>query len=277
MTLPMTCVGDVAFGSYLLNLEPFHLDDIDTYNAPEMVWATLPRLVRPGVGVSGLQISPKLVTLQGRIVAARRSRDTMVKHTDLMKRALENVVADLKVGYTDNRVYLNARLNGTLTLAWPSGVEPVITWSAPFLCPDPLPALPQVSLVDNTQLGTVAGNHRRKIMLPAPGGNAFTYPVITITVPNVVGAYGTTSIWVINSTVTPNEQITVNATFAANDVLVIDCSTMAVTLNGVAHDYFGRFLRLDRQAGATNSLEIHSTSTSLPTLNITVTWRPRFY
>lgn len=278
MSIPLTCRGDIAFGTYLLNLEPFHVDDLQVYDAPEVVWANLPRLVRPGVGVSGQQLGPngKVVTIQGRIVAQRRSRSTMVMHTDLMKRALVNLISDLKTGYTDNRVYLNARLSGMLALAWPEDSTPVIRWTAAFLCPDPLPALPQVSLVDNTALSTVAGNHRRKILAPAPGGSAFTYPVITITMP-AGGPYGTTSIWVINSTVTPNEQITVNATFAANDVLVIDCDSMTVTLNGVAHDYFGKFPRLDRQAGATNNLEIHTTSTSLPTLNTTTTWRPRYY
>lgn len=130
---------------------------------------------------------------------------------------------------------------------------------------------------DAAALSTVSGNLREKLMQPAVGGTIYARPVITITFPAAGGSpFGTTELWVSNESLSPSPTIHVAASFAASDVLVIDCAAMTVKLNGVEVDFSGQFITLDPRVGAANDILLQTTSTSLPTLTFALAWRNRF-
>ncbi len=66
------------------------------------------------------------------------------------------------------------------------------------------------------------------------GGTANTSPKITIT---ITSASGVTKVDLLAN----GDKISISKSFSANDVLVIDCENMQVTVNGIIVDYVGIF------------------------------------
>lgn len=261
--MTFNCQYDVAFKGYQLNRPPFVVDNLRTYSAPPSLVSRLRRVTRPGSLVSRQQFDEKVVEITGRIVAAGRNRETLIMHTDIMKRSLENGRGNLLVGYPDARYYQQAQIVDEIKINWLEESSQVVNWTAQFLCSDPL----LLSAIDVTQLDTqlmasVGGTEFVKTLTLEPGGSAFTYPVLEITVQT--SSFLPTKIWVINVTVTPNQALFVTYPFAFGDVLTIDGPEMSVRVNGIEVDYSGQFPVLDRRAGRTNDIEIHCFSVEAP-------------
>lgn len=272
------CRNDIAFGSFVLNQRPFIVDAINTYSAPNLAVARLPRLTRPGAIISQSRYEEKLVEVSGRIVAAGAGRETMVRRSDLLKRELQSGRRDLSVGYTDGRVYLNAQIAGTVELEWNELDQNEILWTAPFLCPDPLLADPEVTVTsDVSELTLVTGSEYAKSMtFDLTRGTAFSYPRFVVTMPSLT-AFGITRVWIINTSVEGSPRIDVPFTFAPLNVLEIDGDDLTVKINDIEAEWEGQFVPIDRRAGATNVVELHVLATSTPTVAFQADWRARWF
>lgn len=260
------------FGARHLNTGiNFIVDSINSLDAPNLELAAYPLGTTDGSSGGFTRYAAKQLTVNGRLIA--RSIVGKQQLVDWLGRDLAKGLQKLYVGAPDDRYYY-ARLQGSLTFQASMEFPQETGYAAPLLALDPFAyANVASSSVNNAQSTTVSGDQRHKVLTLTPGGSIYSWPLVTITVP-AGGPYGTTSIWVTN--ITTGQTITIARTWAANDILLIDCAAKTVTVNGVRVDYAGTFPYLDPRQGATNAFEINSTSTSQPTLNTTVAWTSRF-
>lgn len=272
------CREDIAYGSYIINRPPFFVDSINVYSAPNLAVSRLARLTRPGSIISQSRIEEKIVELTGRIVPEKRSRQTILTHIDRFKTALLNTeLPILSVGYPDGRSYRGVQVVGEIEVAWEEASYNSIPWTVQFLCPNPLLTHNILQFVtDNDPLTLVSGSEYRKILTIEPGGTAFSYLRFLITIPSG-SSFGISSIKIVNTTVEGDPQIVVQETYLADDQLLIAGEELVVSINDVPTDFEGQFIPADRRAGSTNTIEIWATATSTPTLNVAVTWRPRWF
>lgn len=227
---------------------------------------------REGAIVTDTRHPSRMIDLSGVVQAA--DFDTLEDNRDALVRALSNGVQALKLGYQDER-YWNARLVGEVEQERLGGPRAWF-WKARLLAADPFAyAAAATTTNDNNALSNIAGSLYKKAIAVTVGGNIYSRPTLTITVPSG-GPYGMTRIAVINATVSPTEALTVLRTWAADEVLVINCDTFSVTVDGVEVNYAGNFPVFDRRAGTTNSIEVHATASSTPTLNCSFVHTPRW-
>ena len=108
----------------------------------------------------------------------------------------------------------------------------------------------KATIIDAVSLSAISASPY--VGLLSIGGTANTFPKITITFTAVSG--GTKVDLLANG-----DKISISKSFAVNDVLVIDCENMQVTVNGIVFDYVGIFPTFG--VGA-NIYEIDVTATS---------------
>jgi hypothetical protein len=87
--------------------------------------------------------------------------------------------------------------------------------------------------------------------------------------------YGLTKLWIINNSLSPPWKLAVIKTFAAGDVVIIDCAALTATINAVtAANTEGAYPILDPRV-TDNAIEVHAIATSPPTLTVETdaTWR----
>lgn len=134
----VNCRSDVAFGSFLLNMPPYYIDDMQVYHAPAHQINRQPQLMQPGSMASNTRYDEKIVELRGRIVGLTNTgRATMVRRLDRLQMALSSGPAALKVGYADERYYKDAIIIDSADANWSDQAPNQIDWTARFLAADP--------------------------------------------------------------------------------------------------------------------------------------------
>lgn len=261
--------GDYAFGSLALNDNVNYLVEQAPPQSPPLELQRLPFASREGSAISYVRIAENQARLRGLVKGTTFSNTE--GFLDALIKQLYNGEQALKLGYQDER-YWNARLQ-TISHTKQNGL--LYAYDAQFIVADSMGfAASPSTLSDAAQLVTVSGNLRRKTLTPTPGGSGPCRPTYTITFPGA--AYGTTILTVRNVSVSIPQALTITRTFGATDIVVINCDTFVVTVNGAVVDFGGQFPLLDPRAGATNSIQIDSTSTSLSTLTVQIDWRSRW-
>lgn len=264
--------GDYAFGTFLLE------DPANGYAvvggeppSPALTVARERIAIRDGSVPTYTRFEEALGTLT--ILIKGSTFQATEDRLDALLLALARGEQTLKLGYQDERYWLARFMNGA-RVTKVTGVY--YNASIDYVAPSAFAyAASASSLTNNSALSNVSGSHYKKTLTPTVGGSIYSWPIITITIPGG-GPYGLSSIWVVNASASPNQQITITRTFAASDVIVIDCAGQSVTVNGVEVDFSGQFLSLDPRIDTTNSIEIHGTASSTPTLNVSLDWTKRF-
>lgn len=113
-------------------------------------------------------------------------------------------------------------------------------------------------------------------LTPTIGGDIYSRPVFMLTVPNAGTNYNISQIRLVNTTVTPNQEIDITFAFQPGDVLTIDCSAYTVKVNGIPVDFAGQFPVLDPRAGATNNFVLYALATDQPTVTPEIDWTSRW-
>ena len=111
-------------------------------------------------------------------------------------------------------------------------------------------------------------------LTPTVGGTAPSRPVYTLTLPAT--DYTIQQIYIVNSSQNPDQQITITRTFLPGDVIVIDCDSFSVTVNGAAADFDGQFPLLDPRLGTTNTISFYAVAADTPTLTPRIDWTSRY-
>lgn len=196
--------------------------------------------------------------------AAQDARDAMILD-------LSRDEQNLRLGHLDNR-YWRARLQDIkFEVINPLGYDYHATFAV--LRPFAYANSANANVVDNNALTLVAGNHYRKVISVPVGGTIHNWPTITLTFAG--GPFGTTEVWVYNAS-TGQQTMIDDTGFSANDVIEMNSDLEIVTVEGVPWHFQGQFIYLDPRAGVSNSIEIHTTSTSVPTINATIASRNRY-
>ena len=111
-------------------------------------------------------------------------------------------------------------------------------------------------------------------LTPTIGGTAPSRPVYTLTLPAT--DYSIQQVYIINSSADPDQQIMIRRTFRPGDVIVINCDTFAVTVNGEAADFDGVFPLLDPRLGTTNTIDFYAIAADTPILTPQIDWTKRW-
>lgn len=271
--------GDVAFGAFNLNDKVNYIVRRTlpvNFLGPEI--HRVPLAVREG-SITGFRRFPERVVEIPGAVKGSSIADLELKR-DALTMALLNGVQNLKLGFQDERYFI-AELEAGLFDEEPMGNGSVIVWTylAQFVVTDPFAyaVAAETTFLDAAASTNVSGDHYVKSLTPTVGGTIYTRPIIEIVIPGVGGApFGTTQIWVVNSTVFPPQQILIEAVFTSASIILIDTQQELVTIDDVPVDFSGVFPIMDPRAGATNTIEIHSTSTSTPTFGVSIDWTKRY-
>lgn len=202
-------------------------------------------------------------------VATELARDTLLR--DLYRGQQQ-----LKLGLADERYWL-ARLAGAPVIEKRNDglhmIEARFRPESAFA----YATAPGVLTVGPSALTSLGGGEYVLELAPTVGGNIYARPLITITFPAAGGSpFGVTSLWVKNNSFSPAPALYVDRTYAASNILTIDCSTFAVEVNGSPVDFAGQFITLDPREGTTNDIEVHVLASSTPTLTAKLDWTPRW-
>lgn len=270
----MAMSGALTFGS-------FNLDNVA--NGYAVLRADPPpinqEILRSPLYYEGSQASkyrwPELpITIEG-VVSGATQIETRQRY-DALVLALANGENNLKLGYDDARYWEATLLNIQPTRL--ATINPlVISYIAQFICLSPFAFnASEDSEVSSDALTLVSGSEYSKQIPVDVNGTIYVNPTITIGPFPVAGPYGTTAVWITNTSNDPDHYLRINHTFIDGDTIIINSQSKSVKLNGVETNYSGRFPTLDPRPTNTNILELHSLSSSTPTIPVTVTWRPRY-
>jgi hypothetical protein len=271
--------GDWAAGSIVLNdsinyFVPSDNTDPKFTSAPVKL-NRLPLARREGSIVGLNRWQENLINIHGLVYSTAGLSDLETKFDALMKQ-FNNGPFNLKVGWQDER-YWKSYLAGPVQL---HRLGPQIDYVAPLVAVEAFgyAAAAATPVTDNSALTSDGSNNYHKDIVVTPGGNAPTRPVFTIAVP-AGGPYGLTQIAVQNLTASGQPVIRAPRTYSALDTLTIDTDTYKVSIQtGQSVDFAGTVnLILDPRPGTTNTIRILAIATSIPTLNVTINWTPRWF
>lgn len=274
---------EVSFNGFVMNAGNFVVDSV-THSMPQRQITSFQRLIKPGSIASKRNFSDNTVEINGRIVSKNRLGGANINLQGLellLDRFKKNIIPEnpaiLLPGFQDERFYVNAELTDKLEINWNENDWAEIFWLARFYCPDPMLYSATASqLLDTSALGLVTSGEYSKTVVITPGGTTAAWPRYRVDVP-VLGPYGITALWLVNTSLTDSPTLKIVKTLAASDLVIIDAAEMSVTINGVEVDYSGSFPAIDPRPGATNTLELHVLATSTPTLNCQFNWRSRYF
>lgn len=264
--------GEISFGGLNLN-------DGTSYRTrgPLIIPGSGPELMnkslanREGDIVVDMRYPSKRIPLSGSIHGG--SPATLENNLDALVKTLNNGRQIFKPGWQDERYYL-AELNSGLKIAR-APLNRFFMYEAELLLADPFAYAPSVSTVgpDGAASTNLAGTHYSKTLTATPGGNMSTPLIFTL---EVLTLAGTQAIWLLCPDIPGTPTLVITRTWSVLDILVVNTAEQSVQVNGVEVDYTGAFPMLDPRASATNSIEIHSISTSTPTFNAGFNWTKRY-
>lgn len=115
-------------------------------------------------------------------------------------------------------------------------------------------------------------------MAPTIGGNVPTRPIFRVTLPSDVD-YGVSQIQIVNTSLNPDQSMTVPFTYGPGYILEIDSDRFTVKVNGVqvTGTIYGSYPLLDPRVGATNNIVIYITALSQPaSITPEIDWTSRW-
>lgn len=228
--------SSVLFNSVdLTGLTDVYINAIELYDQPIKSLTGYKLARQDGNKIVNTEYADKSLIVDGYISAVDRStfetdRDTLLKNV----KAQEAVLSFTQAGAT--RQY-------TCTLAniiWnekPGGG--FATFSLQFACSDPFGSDSTATTDLNASAITTSTSTKT---ITAIGGSYLSLPTFTITLTAVTG--GTAKYMRITNPAN-SKALTITRTWANADVVVINCSTKIVTVNGVLTDYTGTFPTYD--------------------------------
>lgn len=276
--MPVSCGrGIISYGGLILNRMPYVVDDLQVYSSPKnRIERT--RLLRHGSAKISSFFEEKNISIDGRIVAAGRGKSAMENALDKLKKYFGTPNQILKVGYDDLRYYQNTEIED-FEANWAEDVRPVITWNASILASDPFAYSETLHVLSDTYPLVFVSGSSYEIVIDWPtnqvriDGTIFNWPLIEIEIPAAT-SYGITALTFRN--LSTGQSIIITQSLVAGDVVTINSESQVVTKNFTALDIDGQFPYLDPRIGDSNSLEISAIATSAPTLNMTLSWLPRY-
>lgn len=268
--------AEISYGGFRLDKYPYVVDSIGVYSAASFQ-VERKTLLTAGAAVVDSRYEEKIIPISGRIVSMGKNKLQMERALDVLHRTMAQPIKELKVGFEDLRYYKDTRIEGTVTAEWEESRKEYIDWSVNVLAHDPFAySVEDYSVINTEALSNLGSDVRKKSFEVDVGGSAQALPIITISFPGTVPSpYGTSMLWLVNSSVLPNQTIRITRAFSASDVIEIDCLNQKVKINTVITDFDGQFIFLEPGLGP-NTLDLYTLSTSNPTLNVSVEWKNRF-
>jgi len=248
---------------------------IDAFSVPQAQIIAGEYARRHGGQLLDRRWRPKAITIGG--IARGTSPEDVLANIDTLHGSLSPQAGTLEIHYGSEDRYYIATLDDFRAPVGQRGGNYAM-WDASFQALSPFAYASSGSSQAGTptQGSIAAGEYAGTFNLPTAPATAPCEPAYTLTIGTA--DYGITSLWLVNTSVSPDRKLIVNQSFAGAGTVVINSNTYAVTVNGsAAQDTEGAFPPLDPSAGGTsNEFEIHAKATAQPTIAYDASWTARY-
>lgn len=208
------------------------VDDIDVLAIPQKVINMIALAHSNGSTIPFVNYPSRTITVTGTIVGS--SSADLDSRIDTFKGYFNGVDKNLDIGYGSGTRRFTATAN--LLPLVRSNNNRYATFTLTFVCTNPFGVNTSATVALNATARTAATYSDTYTWL---GNSPYQLPVITLTLTAVSSTGSQQMFWGNSDT---GQAITITrSTWAASDVVVIDCVNRTVTVNGIATDYIGAF------------------------------------